>query len=658
MKNIKISLLIVLASFLFVAVISYKLSTDFLDKNVNDYFVKQHTYKNNMVGSDDIALIIIDEKSIEKLRWPWARTYYTDIFEYLQNISDAKVIAFDAVITSPDSYNPKADTLFYKRLHKLPSLIAGFNLYTTDNNSGDLLPQSYDKVFDTKNTIKIKDKRHKKIKSNYKGVIKFPKEYIESVSSLGSVMVPIDNDGLIRRYIPIVEYKNQLYPSLALSAFAKKSGITDYILYDNFLCSNDNCKTLRMPVSQSESKNSLYGGASGIFANTVWYKPKNEYYSHNSYSAIDIIESYKLIREGKKPIIDPKVFKNKIVFIGGNSDSQSLADRGYTPVLIKHSGVDIQATAMNNMLDNRFFIPKNQWITVVQTILFAILSFLIIKNFSIILSIGLITLLVCAHIIFYNFLLLNYIEISLFAPIIMSLVVIAFGYSYKFIIEGENKEKIQTVMGKYISQDIMKNVIKNIDNVEVGGLKSEVTIMFADIRNFTTISENLSAEEVTGILNEYISAIEPIIRKHDGIINKFIGDAIMAIFGEPIRNKKHAINAVKCASQILKKAKYLQEKWLSEGKPKISIGIGINTGEVFAGNIGSENRLEYTVIGDAVNLASRIESHNKIYKTQFLISENTYKHINNIADVIKISNVTIRGKQKKIDIYEVLRIIE
>ncbi len=121
-------------------------------------------------------------------------------------------------------------------------------------------------------------------------------------------------------------------------------------------------------------------------------------------------------------------------------------------------------------------------------------------------------------------------------------------------------------------------------------------------------------------MNEYFTEIEPIISKYNGVINKFIGDAVMAIFGEPIQGKNHAVNAVKCANEMLQKIELLQKKWLTEGKPKIEIGIGINTGEAFVGNIGTETRLEYTVIGDMVNLASRIESFNKVYKTSFLIS--------------------------------------
>ena len=165
------------------------------------------------------------------------------------------------------------------------------------------------------------------------------------------------------------------------------------------------------------------------------------------------------------------------------------------------------------------------------------------------------------------------------------------------------------------------------------------------------MSEKMSAEEVSVILNEYFSEIEPIITKYNGVINKFIGDAVMAIFGEPIQDINHPQNAVKCACEMLKK-----EKWLFEGKPKIEIGIGINTGEAFVGNIGSEKRLEYTVIGDMVNLASRIESYNKVYKTNMLISSSTYSYVSEIVDVIKIADVTIRGKAKKMDIYEVLRL--
>ena len=241
-------------------------------------------------------------------------------------------------------------------------------------------------------------------------------------------------------------------------------------------------------------------------------------------------------------------------------------------------------------------------------------------------------------------------------PVFCQFITAVFAYSFKFLSENRNKEKIKLAMGKYLSQDVMQNVVKNIDDLKLGGKRAIVTVLFSDIRGFTSLSEKMSAQEVSMILNEYFSEMEPIIRKYNGVINKFIGDAVMAIFGEPIPDANHAQNSVKCAYEMLKKVEYLRGKWLSEGKPKIEIGVGINTGEVFIGNIGTETRMEYTVIGDTVNLASRIESYNKVYKTNLLVSESTYNHVADIADVIKIKDVQIRGKAKKMDIYEILRI--
>ena len=253
-----------------------------------------------------------------------------------------------------------------------------------------------------------------------------------------------------------------------------------------------------------------------------------------------------------------------------------------------------------------------------------------------------------------------FLHISLFlAVIVISIMAtIIIKYSKRVTDEGENEEKLRTIIGKYISKDVLKNVVEKMENVTLGGKRAEVTILFTDIRDFTRISEDMKAEELSHILNEHFSLIEPIIRKYDGVVNKFLGDSIMAIFGEPVANPNHALNAVKCSQEILRKIKELQALKMEDGKPKIDIGIGINTGMVFVGNVGTEERFEYTVIGDAVNIASRIESFNRIYKTKCLISENTYNAISESVDVIKISDVAIRGKAKNIDIYEVLRIIE
>jgi adenylate cyclase len=234
--------------------------------------------------------------------------------------------------------------------------------------------------------------------------------------------------------------------------------------------------------------------------------------------------------------------------------------------------------------------------------------------------------------------------------------VLGTSFVYKFILEGKNKEKIKNAMSKYISDDIMSEIIQNIDELKLGGKRAEVTVLFADIRGFTTISEMYEPEEVSRILNNYFSEMIPIVNKYHGVLNKFIGDALLAVFGDPIPNEDHALNAVLCADEMIKKVEDLHKEWSIKGLPNLNIGIGINTGVVFVGNIGSNARMEYTVIGDAVNVASRIEAYNKIYKTKFLISETTYQKSKDCLDVIKISEVPIRGRVETINIYEILKV--
>lgn len=265
---------------------------------------------------------------------------------------------------------------------------------------------------------------------------------------------------------------------------------------------------------------------------------------------------------------------------------------------------------------------------------------------------------IIAYLIAYKICFDNYVLISIASPVFA----LAFGRLYAlayFEIFKENADrKIENVLGKYISKDIKNKILKNSGVVELGGKRSEITVMFADIRGFTSLSETRKAEEVSALLNEYFSELEPIISKYNGVINKFIGDAVLVVFGDPTGDKFHAKSAVKCAYELRNKVKEIKERWITEGKPKIDIGVGINTGEAFIGNVGTTNRFEYTVIGDTVNIASRIEDYNKIYKTHILISENTYNKISQIVDVIKIREVSIKGKSKKINIYEVLRITE
>ncbi len=598
-------------------------------------------------GSDEISLIVIDDKSVAGYRWPWARSMYGEILEYLKNNTKAKVIVFDSLIRSLDKDRPaSSDNYFFDTVRNTPNFIGGY-MVLTSNYENEEEGEKFDNEFHKKFAVDISDERtvNNSRYSLYRSMTILPQPYFNSLKYAGSVnlsLTPVD--GVLRSSNDLISYNDKFYPSLALRAYLYLNNTNKLTLTNGYILVD---KTgLKIPVVVK------YGD---IIHYIKYYKQiENSLYSHKHYSAIDIINSNRLIKDGKKPIIDPSEFDNKVVFIGANA--MSVQDDLETSISLRHPGVDIQATILNNLIDNEFMVKLPGILNFIIIVFFTIITFILILYLPFLAS--LITLIAAAvlYIIFCVFCFKHNIVPNVITPLAVQLSTMIFGYSYRFIVEGRNKEKIKNAMGKYLSQDIMKNVVQNIDDIKLGGKKANVTVLFADIRGFTSMSEKMTAEEVSLILNEYFSEIEPIITKYNGVINKFIGDAVMAIFGEPIQDINHPQNAVKCACEMLKKVDQLQDKWLFEGKPKIEIGIGINTGEAFVGNIGSETRLEYTVIGDTVNLASRIESYNKVYKTNMLISSTTYSYVSDIVDVIKIADVTIRGKSKKMDIYEVLRL--
>lgn len=322
----------------------------------------------------------------------------------------------------------------------------------------------------------------------------------------------------------------------------------------------------------------------------------------------------------------------------------------------KHNSSGIEL--VKDALKNKTAVVINEQQRLVVTLGSAVLFLAVFVFYDTVPAIIFMILFLIAYFLAYNLALNHLIFINLASVIITAPVAKMYSFAYLRIFKENRNKKIENVLSKYISKDIKNKILKSNIDIGLGGKRAEITVMFADIRGFTSLSETMKAEDVSQLLNEYFTELEPVITKYNGVINKFIGDAVLVIFGDPEQDKHHAKNAVKCAYELRKKVKEIKERWVQEGKPKIDIGIGINTGEAFIGNVGTKNRFEYTVIGDTVNIASRIEDYNKIYKTHVLISENTYSKISDIVDVIKIREVSIKGKRHKINIYEVLRIIE
>lgn len=220
------------------------------------------------------------------------------------------------------------------------------------------------------------------------------------------------------------------------------------------------------------------------------------------------------------------------------------------------------------------------------------------------------------------------------------------------MVEGlRERDKLRSTFGKYMTEAVVEHLLNG--RVELGGDTVKVTILFSDIRSFTAISENMDAHALVELLNEYFTEMVRIVMKHNGVVDKYIGDAIMAVFGAPVPGPEDSKNAVRAAVEMREALAHLNERLQARGVAPLQTGIGIHTGEVVAGNIGSEQRMEYTVIGDNVNVASRLESNTKTLGVDVLISDATYQETKDIIEVRRITELTVKGRTEPVLTYAV-----
>jgi len=233
------------------------------------------------------------------------------------------------------------------------------------------------------------------------------------------------------------------------------------------------------------------------------------------------------------------------------------------------------------------------------------------------------------------------------------------GDAFNEMVDGlKERDFVKDTFGRYMTKQVADEILKNPGMITPGGRKDEVTVLFSDIRGFTTYAESRPAEEVVTQLNEYMSAMVDVVIKYEGVVDKFIGDAIMAVFGSPVKHGDDTLRAVKTALEMQSRLADLDKKWEKEGKQQFRIGIGLNTGDVIVGNIGDIRRMEYTVIGDNVNLASRIEGLTKEYNCPIIISGSTYEKVKDKVEIRKLESATVKGKTRSVDIYQLLGLKE
>lgn len=343
---------------------------------------------------------------------------------------------------------------------------------------------------------------------------------------------------------------------------------------------------------------------------------------------------------------------NQILMVGAFAPGMA-ADEITTPYGLMY-GIEVLANSLNTILTDKFVVSAPGWVTVVLVLTSGILFGFFSAKTRVTWSVPLAALLVAGYFVTTMLLfdmsgyIINFVQPA--AAMAFTFVVVT---AYRVLTEERDKRRIKSMFGKYVSPDVVSEILENPP--ELGGVDKELTVMFSDIRRFTTLSEQLTPQELVKHLNEYLSAMTDVILEHRGTLDKYVGDEIMSFWGAPIAQPDHALLACRSAMRQLEVLSELNSNWPPE--LRIEIGIGVNSGVMTVGNMGSSGRLNYTLMGDNVNLGARLEGTNKVYGTHCIISEYTYELVREHVYARELDTIRVKGKNRPVMIYELLEVI-
>ncbi|MBN1535002.1 MAG: adenylate/guanylate cyclase domain-containing protein [Spirochaetes bacterium] len=353
---------------------------------------------------------------------------------------------------------------------------------------------------------------------------------------------------------------------------------------------------------------------------------------------------------------DNESLRNKILLVAAYASTgiaEDVKPSPYGPTF----GIEHHANALNTVLNQDFIYRFSNMQNIFIILLIALLLGLITPRMSIIFS-SVVTVAVFVAVMLASLLLFFYwsIIIATAVPLIQTGLTFTFIITYRLLTEQKEKKYIRQTFSKFVSKSVVDELLKHPEKLKLGGDKKILTVLFSDIRGFTTLSEKMTPEQLVEHLNVYLQAMTDIVIKTNGTLDKYVGDEIMAFWGAPIPQDNHAMLACGAALEMMKELDRLNALWQKEGKPRLDIGIGLNTGDMVVGNMGSASRMDYTLMGDNVNLGARLEGTNKIYSTNIIISEFTYEHVKDQIIARELDLIRVKGKALPVKIYELIDI--
>ncbi len=615
----------------------------------------------------EVVLVTIDEKSLDELgRWPWPRSRLAALMDSLVKYNP-KVVGFDIVWAEPDENSELKGLLDVRqKLDKLKVANRDLDRYLssaigkadTDRALAEAMGRSGRAVLGYFFNFFAKEGQSPGKRSNqqnlpplsYYNLVKFTSPEAANVPLIeadhAEVNLPViseaaegagyfnifpDSDGTVRWVPLVIKYQGQHYCPLSLAVLQK--------FLDNSLLTLriaefgvEQVRLGDVPIPTNEEGRML-----------INYRGPKKTFPH--YSATDVIH-------GRLPA---NAFQDKIVLVGATAIG--IYDIRVTPFDHVFPGLEVHANVIDSILQQQFLYRPN-WVTffdILAVLAVGLILGMLLPQLTALWG-GLVTGVL--FIVFIGLALFLFQGQGVWVNMTYPTLNLALTYlgitGYRYMTEERERKKVRGAFQYYLSPPVIEQLLKNPDKLKLGGEKKDLTVLFSDIRGFTSFSEGMSPEGLVKFLNGYLSKMTDIVFQYDGLLDKYIGDAIMAVWGAALEQPDHARQACFTALAMVHELQDLRKKWAAEGLPELNIGVGINTGPMVVGNMGSDRRFNYTVMGDSVNLGSRLEGLNKVYGTCIIASEMTWERVQDEVLGRELDLVRVKGKGKPVRIYELL----
>lgn len=637
----------------------------FIDAKLYDYRLRL-TLPNK--GDDRIVILDIDEKSLkEEGRWPWGRDKLAALMDELFEHYGAAVVGFDVVFAEKDNSSGlkvlqelgknqlknvaqfqsvltriqphlEYDKLFADKIRQR-NVVLGYYFSNSERGSGKSISGVLPEPVFPAGTFKGRPISFMRWDS-YGGNLP---ELQSSAESAGHFNPVVDFDGVVRRVPMIVEYDGAYYESLSLAVVRAVLGMPK--LSPGYATGKDKNYGGLEWLTLESSQGNLRIPVDAEVGALVTYRGKRGTFRY--ISASDVLHE-------RTPLAD---MQNKIVLVG--TSAPGLMDMRSTPVGEVYPGVEVHANMISGILSQdikqnpSYVLGANVLMLLAVGLVLAILLPLLSPIYGTLLSAGVLLFEVIVNGALWDY---GNIALPLAGGLIMVFALFALNMTYGYFTTERTKRQITGLFGQYVPSEVVDEMSKNPEQVSMEGESREMTVLFSDVRGFTTISEGLEPRELSLLMNEFLTPLSRVIYSHRGTIDKYMGDCIMAFWGAPLPDTRHAYHAVLSGLEMQRALSDLQPHFRERGWPEIAIGVGINTGRVSVGNMGSEVRVAYTVMGDAVNLAARLEGITKEYGAGVLVGEVTKEDAPEFV-YRELDLVCVKGKDKPVAIFEPLGLV-